>query len=60
LVLAREVGGVLMVIRASKTRRENLKKAIDILNSPKLIGIVLNGAQYGADSKYSYKPSQDR
>ena len=60
LVLAREVGGVLMVIRASKTRREYLKKAIDILNSPKLIGIVLNGAQYGADSKYSYKPSQDR
>jgi protein-tyrosine kinase len=57
LVLAREVGGIIMVIRASKTRREYLKKAMEILNSPKLMGIVLNGAQLGAASKYyTYKP----
>jgi protein-tyrosine kinase len=53
LVLAREVGGVLMVIRAGRTRREYLKKAIEVLNSPKLMGIVLNGTD--SDSNYNYK-----
>jgi capsular exopolysaccharide synthesis family protein len=52
LVLAREVAGIIMVIRASKTPREYLKKAIDTLNSPKLMGIVLNGTQLGAASKF--------
>jgi capsular exopolysaccharide synthesis family protein len=55
LVLAREVGGVIMVVRAGKTRREYLKKAVDILNSPKLMGIVLNGAEFGmATQHYQY------
>ncbi len=54
LVLAREVGGVIMVIRAGKTHREYLKKAVDILNSPKLMGVVLNGAEFGSASKYYY------
>jgi protein-tyrosine kinase len=59
LVLAREVGGVIMVVRAGKTRREYLKKAIEILNSPKLMGVVLNGAQFGAAAKYyHYKRAQ--
>ncbi len=53
LVLAREVGGVLMVIRAGRTRREYLKKAIEVLNSPKMMGIVLNGAD--RDSNYYHK-----
>lgn len=52
LVLAREVGGVIMVIRAGRTRREYLKKAVEILNSPKLMGVVLNGAELGIPSKY--------
>ncbi len=59
LVLAREVGGVLMVIRAGQTRREYLKKAVEILNSPKLIGVVLNGADFGMASQYyHYAPVQ--
>ena len=61
LVLAREVAGVIMVVRAGKTRREYLKKAIEILNSPKLMGIVLNGAQLGTSLKhyhYTYTPAQ--
>ena len=52
LVLAREVAGVLMVIRAGRTRREYLKKALDTLNSPKLMGLVLNGAPSDAASRY--------
>jgi len=52
LVLAREVGGVIMVIRAGRTHREYLKKAVDVLNSPKLMGVVLNGAEFGSWSNY--------
>lgn len=51
-VLAREVGGVIMVVRAGKTGREDLKKAIDTLNSPKLIGLVLNGAEIRRSERY--------
>ena len=61
LVLAREVGGVIMVIRAGQTRREYLKKAVEILNSSKLIGVVLNGAEFGRDSQYyHYMPVQPK
>ena len=55
LVLAREVAGVLMVIRAGRTRREYLRKAVETLNSPKLMGFVLNGAPSDAASRYYRK-----
>ena len=52
IVLARLVDGVLLVIRAGKTPRECLTKALQSLNSTKLMGIVLNGADLGFSSKY--------
>jgi capsular exopolysaccharide synthesis family protein len=52
LVVAREVAGVIMVVRAGRTRREYVKKAVDILNSPKLLGVVLNGTQQEISYKY--------
>ena len=52
LVLAREVEGIIMVIRADKTPREYLVKAIQSLNSNKLMGIVLNGVEMEMASKY--------
>jgi capsular exopolysaccharide synthesis family protein len=52
LVLAREVAGVIMVVRAGRTRREFVKKAVDTLNSPKLLGIVLNGTQQDISYKH--------
>lgn len=60
LVLAREVGGVIMVIRAGKTHREYLKKAVDTLNSPKLMGVVLNGVDSGSWSTYYPSPAGRR
>ncbi len=60
LVLAREVGGVIMVIRAGKTHREYLKKAVDLLNSTKFLGVVLNGADFGSWTNYYLSPPDHR
>jgi len=54
LVIARHVDGVLLVMRAGKTPREYLTKALRSLNSNKVMGVVLNGADLGISSKYYY------
>ena len=60
LIVARHVDGVMLVVRASKTPRDYVTKSVQMLNSTKLLGIVLNGAELGLGSKYyyySYTPS---
>jgi protein-tyrosine kinase len=52
MVIARHVDGVLVVMRASKTPRDYLTKALQSLNSSKVIGVVLNGVELGMASKY--------
>jgi capsular exopolysaccharide synthesis family protein len=54
LVIARHVDGVLLVVRAGKTPRDYLTKALQSLNSKKIMGVVLNGANLGISSKYYY------
>lgn len=54
LVIARHVDGVLVVVRAGKTPRDYLTKALQSLNSSKVMGVVLNGADLGIASKYYY------
>jgi capsular exopolysaccharide synthesis family protein len=54
LVIARHVDGVLLVVRAGKTPRDYLTKALQTLNSHKVMGVVLNGADLGVSSKYYY------
>jgi protein-tyrosine kinase len=54
LIIARYVDGVLLVIRAGKTPRDYLTKALQSLNSNKVMGVVLNGADLGISSKYYY------
>jgi protein-tyrosine kinase len=54
IVIARLVDGVLLVIRAEKTPRDYLDKALQSLKSTKVMGIVLNGANLGTSSKYYY------
>jgi Mrp family chromosome partitioning ATPase len=46
-----------MVIRAGKTPRDFLIKSLQSLNSSKVMGIVLNGADLGMASKYYYYSS---
>jgi len=54
LVLGRQVDGVIMVIRAGKTPKDYLAKALSSFNSNKILGVVLNGAEMGLGSKYYY------
>ncbi len=54
LVIARHVDGVLLVMRAGKTPRDYLTKALQSLDSNKVMGVVLNGADLGISSKYYY------
>jgi len=54
LVLGRQVDGVIMVIRAGKTPKDYLAKALSSFSSNKIIGVVLNGADLGIGSKYYY------
>jgi protein-tyrosine kinase len=54
LVLSSQVDGVIMVIRAGKTPKDYLAKALNSLNSTKVLGVVLNGADLGLGSKYYY------
>jgi protein-tyrosine kinase len=54
MVIARHVDGVLVVMRASKTPRDYLTKALQSLNSSKVMGVVLNGVELGMSSKYYY------
>jgi capsular exopolysaccharide synthesis family protein len=59
LVIARHVDGVLLVVRAGKTPRDYLTKALQSLNSSKVMGVVLNGADLGISSKYYYYSTND-
>ncbi len=44
VVLARHVDGVLVVARAGRTRREDLRRAVDALGPRRVLGVVLNEA----------------
>jgi len=54
MVLSRQVDGVIMVVRAGKTPKDYLSKALNSFNSGKVLGIVLNGVDFGLGSKYYY------
>ena len=45
--------GVLMVVRAQKTRRDVLQKSAAQIDAKKLLGVVYNGAE-GAHHHYTY------
>jgi capsular exopolysaccharide synthesis family protein len=52
-ILARLVDGVIMVVRAGKTPREVIERALSALNAENLIGIVFNGIE-SAIKRLSY------
>jgi capsular exopolysaccharide synthesis family protein len=59
LVLARQVDGILLVIRAGRTPRDYLAKALQSFNSSKILGVVLNGADFGIASQHYYYSSSN-
>lgn len=58
LVLSRHIDGIIVVIRANKTPKEYLTKAMGAFNSSKIVGVVLNGADLGLAPKYYYQYEQ--
>lgn len=55
-VLAGLMGQVVMVVEAGKTKREELKEALALLNPDQYVGLVLNKSDrpFGADYYYGY------
>lgn len=50
-VLARHVDGIILVVKAGKSPREDIKKAIQNLGQEKILGVVFNGYAR-ADARY--------
>ncbi len=59
LILSRHADGIIMVVRAGRTPRDCLGKALGAFDPSKILGVVLNGADLGLASKYYYYYSQD-
>jgi len=55
-VLATKMDGVLLVIKAGKTKHESAKRAKDLLDkvNANLLGVVLNNARYEAEYQHYY------
>jgi len=53
-VLARNVDGIILVIRNQRAPREAVKKAISFLGKEKILGIVFNGYQRANDNYRKY------
>jgi exopolysaccharide/PEP-CTERM locus tyrosine autokinase len=60
-VLANYVDGIVFVVRATKSRREDIKKSVEVLGEEKIIGIVFNGYSERSKSygKYYQKYYRD-
>ena len=63
-VLTELVDGVLLVIQAEKTRRDIVKRELKSADSQKILGVVLNGADFEASQYYrkyyTYESQQKR
>lgn len=52
-ILSEIADGLVMVVRAGKTRREEVQAALDVLDRRRILGMVLNGAELGHE-RYGY------
>ena len=60
-ILAGQVDGIIMVVRAGKTSREIIERALGALNAENILGIVFNGVDFAIKrlsygSYYGYYP----
>ncbi len=62
IVVAQLVDRIVVVVRAGTTPRSCVTEAIKSLGANKLMGIILNSAELGSDSRYynSYYPQHNR
>jgi capsular exopolysaccharide synthesis family protein len=52
-ILAGLADGIVIVVRARRTRRELFRRAVESLAATNVVGVVLNDVDYG-DTRYSY------
>lgn len=52
-IVSEIVDGVLMVVRADQTPRDEIEAALDVLDRRRILGLVLNGAQMD-EHRYAY------
>jgi len=61
IILSRYVDWIILVIQAGKTPREIIRKAVDQLETEKILGLVLNNLDYiPYEYSYAYKPYYNR
>jgi len=53
-IFSKLVNGILFVVRAGMTPRDQVKKALGMLPPEKVLGIILNGAEKNISSYYGY------
>jgi Mrp family chromosome partitioning ATPase len=55
-VIARQVDGILVVVKYGSTSRKMIKELVDVLGKDKIIGVILNGFEgYGKYDKFRKK-----
>jgi Mrp family chromosome partitioning ATPase len=59
-VLARQVDGILVVIRHGRTRREELADLVNRVGAPKILGSVVNYLETSSSRYYGYKYGGNR
>jgi capsular exopolysaccharide synthesis family protein len=55
-VWSRQADGILLVVRQGRTEKRKLKRAMDAVESQKLIGALLNSSTSAPDTDYYYSP----
>ncbi len=55
-VWSRQADGILLVVRQGTSEKRKLRRAVDAVESPKLIGALLNSSTSAPDTDYYYSP----
>jgi Mrp family chromosome partitioning ATPase len=59
-VWSRLADGILLVARQGTTEKRQLQRAVDAVESQKLIGALLNSSDSAPHADYYYRPRQDQ
>jgi Mrp family chromosome partitioning ATPase len=52
LIFSSYVDGVVLVVEAAKTPREQIQKAVELLAGPKILGLVMNKSREAQKTYY--------
>jgi len=53
-VIARQVDGIVLVVKAGKTRREQVEELIEMMGKEKVLGVVVNWSDMRTTKNYGY------